>query len=297
MSQPPKIRLTRDERSMIRVRAVGQKVALHEDLYHAILTRSWAAFFASVALVFLAINAMFGAAYHLAPGCISGVTTFSDAFFFSVQTFATIGYGGMAPVTLLGHLIVTVEAVVGMLSMALITGITFAKFARPTARVLFCHNAVIAPRNGVPHLMFRMANFRHNQVLEARLNVFILVTETTVEGETLRRPYPIKLVRETTPLFALSWTAMHEIDSSSPFYGPDAMGALREKGAELFLALSGLDETIAQTIHARYRYTLDDILPGRRFADVTETMADGTRVIDYAKFHETIPVDAASQAT
>ena len=270
------------------VRAVGRPWEPQKDIYHFLLRRSWLEFFCAVALGFLAANAVFAVVYMSQPGGISSARpgSFEDAFFFSVQTMATIGYGTMAPVTRFAHIIVTVEALVGILTVALVTGITFSKFSRPSARIVFSEKMVIAPRNGVPHLMFRLANWRHNQVLEAQLRLILLVTERTLEGETLRRPHELPLVRERNALFSLTWLAMHKIDESSPFFGPDALPRLRAAGAQIFVSLYGVDETVGQNIHARYPYSLDDIVWGARFADLLVDLPDGTRQLDYRVFHE-----------
>jgi inward rectifier potassium channel len=188
-----------------------------------------------------------------------------------------------------------VEAISGILSVALITGLTFAKFARPTARVLFSEKIVIGRRNGVPHLMLRMANWRRNMVVEAQLRVLVLVDEVTAEGEKLRRPIEVKLVRDRNPMFILSWTAMHTIDETSLFHGPDALDRLRAQRADIIVTFSGLDETIGQSIMARYRYTLDDIVFGVRFRDVLTLQDDGTRLLDFGKFHDIEPLDDESR--
>ncbi len=279
-----------------RVRAIGQVFAPHHDAYHYVLTRSWSEFFLLLFLAFLGANALFAFFYWMAPGSVANARpgSFEDAFFFSVQTMATIGYGGMTPVTRFAHVVVTVEAMTGILSVALITGITFAKFARPTARVLFSDKVILAPRNGVPHLSFRVANWRHNLVSEAQLRVIVLITETTREGETLRRQVEVPLVRDNTPLFALSWTVLHQIDERSPFFGLDALERLRAANAEIFVTLTGLDEAMGQ-IHAQHSYRLDSIVANVRFVDVLTVHADGTREIDYRQFHEVVPLAAEHQ--
>ena len=257
---------------------------------------SWLTFFLIVGVVFVLANLLFAWLYLAEPGAVANVRpgSFEDAFYFSVQTLATIGYGGMYPASRYGHLIVALEAIVGILMVALITGITFTRFARPTARVLFSNRVVISPRDGVPHLMFRMANWRRNRIVEARLSVVMLVTERTREGEVMRRQIDLPLVRDKTTVFFLTWSAMHLIDDKSPFYGPDALERLRAVQAEVYLGLTGLDETIGQTIDVRKQYALDDIVPGARFADVLSTGEDGTRVIDYRKFHDVVPVDVTT---
>ncbi len=268
-------------------RSIGLESHPFQDMYHSVLTSSWGAYFGGFVGSFLVANALFALLYVVAPGCISNTApgSFYDAFFFSVQTMATIGYGAMSPVTPYGHVVVTLEAIVGMLGVAIVTGLTFAKFSRPTSRVIFTEKAVLSKRNGVPHLMFRMGNARRNMVLEAQLRVILLVEDVSEEGHVLRTPLELPLVRDRTPMFSLSWTAMHKVDEKSPFFGEDAMDKLRARKAEIYLSLMGFDETLAQSIHARFHYDLTDIVEGARFEDVLTIGDDGVRVIDYRKFH------------
>jgi inward rectifier potassium channel len=275
-----------------RIRTIGIERSPQKDMYHYVLKLSWPAFFGLVAIVFLFANLVFASAYLARPGSIANARpgSFEDAFYFSVQTIATIGYGGMHPATRYAHLLVVVEALTGILGIAVITGLTFTRFSRPSARVLFSNRVTLTPRDGVPHLMFRMANWRRNRIVEARLRIIMLIDERTREGEMLRRQVDIPLVRAETAIFFLTWTAMHRVDEASPFYGPGAMEALRTRRAELFLSLTGFDETIGQTIHARREYALGDIVVGVRFADVLTLNADGSRQIDYRKFHDVVPL-------
>lgn len=280
------LRPTTTQSNVPTIATIGHNTSIFDDLYHRVLRWPWWAFFAALVVLFLSLNLVFAAIYRLSPHAVSNVNDFEDAFYFSVQTLATIGYGIMAPQTRFAHIVVVAEALVGILSVALVTGATFAKFARPTARVLFSKKAVVYNRDGVPHLMFRMANWRGNSVVEAQLRPIMLVTETTAEGERMRRPVELTLVRDRSAVFQLSWTAMHRIDAQSPFYGADAIAKLRAQDAEIFVSLSGLDVTIGQTIHARYRYGLDDIEWDARFVDVFSVRGDGKRVLDYTNFHE-----------
>jgi inward rectifier potassium channel len=212
-----------------------------------------------------------------------------DAFFFSVQTMATIGYGAMYPQTDYANLLVSIEALVGLLGVAMATGLTLARFSRPSARVLFSRVAVIAPLNGLPTLMFRVANERRNQILEAQMGASLLRDEVTEEGQYIRRFYDLKLVRSQTRFFALSWLVMHVIDESSPLYGATPE-LLAEAETDIAITLIGLDETVSQTVHARHYYMSDEILWNMQFVDVFMRKPDGRRLLDLTRFHEVTPV-------
>jgi len=247
----------------------------------------WWRFFACTTVGWVGTNFVFAILYSLQAGCVANASGFEDAFYFSVQTLATIGYGAMAPATRYGHIVVVLEALVGTLGVALIVGVTFSKFSRPTARVLFSEKVVCGVRDGVPHLVFRLANWRGNAVVEGQLRVIVLRPEKTREGDTIRVPRELPLVRDRTALFSLPWVPMHRIDERSPFWGGvTALEQLREERAEIYLAFTGLDETIGQPIHARHRYGLDDIVWNARHVDVLTIEADGTRTIDFSSFHD-----------
>jgi inward rectifier potassium channel len=289
-----KVRLP-EPRSQVPVRTIGQARSPFEDLYHGALLQPWWQFFVLAMSAWLAVITVFALAYYLSPGSISNVNTFEGAFYFSVQTITTIGYGVMAPVTRVGNVIVTFEALTGTLLIALLAGATFAKFARPTARVLFSARAVVSPRNGVPHLMVRMANWRHNAVIDAQARFFVLVTETTREGDTTRRPMELKLLRDRAPFFSLTWTAMHPIDEDSPFRDPKIVERLRSEDAAIFVSVTAFDVTMAQTVSAQHQYPVAEIAWNARFADVIDVRPDGARVIDYTKFHEIVPISTESE--
>lgn len=261
------------------------------DVYHSVLTCTWVQFFASIAVLYVVFNLAFAGLYLLDGHAIANARpgSFADAFFFSVQTMATIGYGQLYPQTLYGNLVVTLEVLLGMCSLALATGLIFARFSRPTARVMFSAVAIITPYDGVPTLMFRAANQRRNQILEAQVNVAVLRDQRTREGRQMRRFHDLALSRAHTPMFGLTWTVMHPIAEGSPLHGatPESLAA---ENAEIVVTLSGIDGTFAQTIYARHSYVADEVLWNRRFADILGQLEDGTRVIDYRRFHEVIEI-------
>ena len=261
------------------------------DLYHFLVSSSWARLLSWIALAFLGANSVFALAYLLQPGGIENARpgSFVDAFFFSVQTMGTIGYGKMAPQTIYTNALVTVEVFVGLLGLAMVTGLTFAKFSRPTARVLFSRQAVVGPHDGVPSLMFRMANARGNNIVEAQVHVVFALNQTTLEGVSMRRFYDLELARRQSALFALSWTAIHPLTEQSPLRN-FSRAALEAAEAEIVVSLLGLDETFSQTVHARHRYALRDIVWDARFADILVRGRDGRRSVDYAHFHQVLPL-------
>jgi len=292
-AKPKKIRLPTHSGEPFRIVVRGQDARWFDDLYHRLLACPWWQFFALVAVAFLVINVLFALAFMAEPGSVFGARSgsFEDAFFFSVQTLATIGYGAMSPASFFGHCVVTFEAFIGLLSVALMTGLTFAKFSRPLARILFSEKFVVSKMHGVPHVMFRMANWRGNLIVEAQLRAFMLVEIKAPEGHTFRRPVDLKLVRDRNPTFVLTWTAMHEIDASSPFSGIDPLEYMRSTDTQIVLSLTGLDETAGQQITARYTYGANDGVMNARFVDVVTRESDGTRIIDYAHFHDVQPHD------
>ncbi len=273
------------------IKVVGRRPGLAEDVFHRLLVTSWVRFFSLVAASFVLGNALFAALYLVEEGSIAGarVGSFADAFFFSVQTGGTIGYGVMHPATTWAHLLVTAESLASLLGFALVTGITYAKFARPQAKVLFTDKAVVGTRDGQRFLMLRMANARHNSIVEAHLRVVLLLDVYSKEGEFMRVPHELPLVRSSNPFFRLSWTASHRIDEASPFFGDDCQETLRRRNALLLLTMTGFDETLGQTVHSRYGYEFGEVVWGARFADVITVEADGTRVIDYRRFHDVVP--------
>jgi inward rectifier potassium channel len=275
-------------------RAIGLRRPLLGDLYHRTLRMGWLPFLLLGAVLYVATNTVFALLYLLQPGAIANAQpgSFWDAFFFSVQTIASVGYGQMYPATFYANLIVTAEAASGLLFLALATGLVFARFSRPTARILFSRVAVIGPHNGRPTLSLRLANQRRNQILQAEVQLNLLRDEETAEGVMLRRFYVLKLQRDRTPVLAMSFTVLHEIDEDSPLWGLTA-ASLAAINGELVVTAAGIDETSAEQVHARTSYLPDQILWGRRFVDVIGWTEDGSRIIDYRQFHDTVPLESA----
>ncbi len=280
--------IARDGRST-NVERIGLPRGRLDDVYHVLLTATWRRLIAIIVALYALVNVVFATLYVAGGDCIENARpgSFLDAYFFSVQTMATIGYGKMLPKTVFANALVTVEALTGMLFVAMATGLLFAKFSRPTARVLFSRVAVVSRRDGKPTLMFRLANTRGNQIVEATLRVVLARQERTQEGEEVRRFHDVALVRNTISFFALSWTVMHVVDERSPLHGMDD-AALTATAAELIISLTGLDDTFSQTVHARHSFTAADLRWNARFVDILSR--DGGKLrVDYTRFHDVQP--------
>jgi inward rectifier potassium channel len=285
-------RLVQRERSH-HVVAIGLRTPWLGDLYHHLLTLRWWVLLLGLSTVYLGLNGVFALLYLSGDGAVANARpgVFADAFFFSVETLSTIGYGQMSPATLYGNIVMTAEALFGVALLAVTAGLMFARFSRPTARVMFSKVAVVTEYNGVPSLSFRLANERRNQILEAQVSVTLVRDEHTAEGEWMRRFYDLQLGRQRSPIFAMTFTVMHAIDPASPLWNATA-SSLATEAAEIVVTVTGLDETTSQAVHARTSYLAHEVLWGRRFADVFTQTNDGRLAIDYRRFHETEPVQA-----
>jgi inward rectifier potassium channel len=281
-----------------RVALTGREVITHglarqrvNDLYHYCMTVSWPQLFATLAALFVLFNLCFAILYWLAPGSIANANppNYWGYFFFSAETLATVGYGDMHPQTVYGHVIASVEIFTGIVSLALVTGVMFARFSRPRARFLFARRAVILPVDGRSTLMFRAANARQNIVMEASAQLRLIRDAVTPEGLRIRRVQDLALIRSHHPIFVLGWNIMHPIDASSPLAG-ESTESLASARALLILTLSGTDETTGQVLMARAEYTGEALYWDHRFVDILETDARGIEHMDYTRFHDVQPL-------
>jgi inward rectifier potassium channel len=268
--------------------AEGLRLNFWADISHRCMTASWPAFIGGAALVFVVFNAVFAVFYWIGNQPISNVPggAYIDYLYFSIETLSTAGYGDMHPQTHYGHFIAAVELFTGIFSMALMTGLVFARFSRPNARLLFADHPVISSQEGRPTLMLRFVNERHNIISNARAKLWLLRNEVSLEGESFRRFYELSLTRNEHPALALSWTLYHIIDEESPLYGLGAAD-LDASDVALIVVVSGYDVVAAQTVYARKSYAHPDIRFGHRYADILGTSEDGRLKIDYGRFHET----------
>jgi inward rectifier potassium channel len=276
-------------------RTLGATLA--KDAYHFLRTASWTRITLLFAGLFLAVNLVFAVILYLGGAEVMNAHGFLDDFWFSVQTLATIGYGYLAPADTLANLVVTVESFLGIALTAMITGVFFARFATPYAKVIFSRVAIIGDHDGKRTLMFRMANARSTAIVEATCHVYLSRDEVLASGERMRRIHDLPLRRATSPIFALSWLATHTIDENSPIADLTAE-TIAAANLNIIVTFQGIDDRLAATVHTRYAYNTEDIVFDRRFADIfLSDPQSGQRYLDFDVFDVTEPVLPAGART
>jgi len=274
------------------MRILGVPRAGLRDVYHWLLGVPWWAALGGIVLAYLALNALFAVVYLLVGGVANAAPgSFLDAFFFSVQTMGTIGYGSMYPATRAANAVVVAESVAGLLATALATGLVFARFSQTRARVIFSSRVAIGPFDGVPTLMIRVGNERHGRIVDASFRLTLQRTTRTAEGVPFYRSTDLALVRERATALARSWTVLHRLADGSPL-ARDTPESVAAADVELTLAVIGTDETSLQPVHAQHTWMAGSIVWGARLADILTETPDGKLVIvDLALFHELAPTE------
>ena len=263
------------------------------DIYHLILTLGWPQFAGLVLGIYVLINLCFATLYVLGGRCIAELPpgSFSDAFFFSVETLATVGYGHAYPDTLYGHCITTLEIMVGLFGLAVMTGLIFVRFSRPCARIMFSNVAVVAPFDGFPTLMLRLANLRHHAMVEAEFRLLFMRSELTKEGEDVRRFYPMRLQFDHLISFPAALTLRHVIDETSPLFGLTQQD-LKVADSRMLASVVCVDPVIQAPVQSQTEYVHEQIAWNRRFAEIYTEDSIGRYTVDYGKFHDTIDISA-----
>jgi len=258
------------------------------DVYHELLRAPWSLTLLAIAGMVLAIDVVFALAYLVTGGVANARPgSFADAFFFSVQTLGTIGYGAMYPQTAAAHWVVTAESIASLFAVALATGIVFTKFSIPVAKLEFARSVVIYLQDGVRTLAIRLANRRGNFIVEAQVRVTLVRAETSKEGLFFYRLYDLPLVRDRSSALGRSWILLHRVVEGSPLATMSAE-SLRTADLELNVAVTGVDGSTYQTMHALYRYMPEDFRFGERFADMLSPKPDGRLELNYARLHDTV---------
>jgi inward rectifier potassium channel len=249
------------------------------DTYHWMLGLSWPQFAALILSIYLAVNLVFSIVYYVGRPCIAGADTFADGFFFSIETLATVGYGHLYPESLYGHIVATVEIMIGMFGMAVITGLIFVRFSRPTARLVFSNTLVVGPFDGQPALMLRVANLRHHAMAEAEFRVMFVRDELVKEGEVMRRFYALPLQFDRLITFPVALTIRHIIDERSPLHGLTAAD-LEQCDARVLASIVCIDTVIPAPVQSQRDYTWKDIRFGHRFVEIYTDLDDHRMAVD-----------------
>lgn len=287
MKRPsPTIRVQAGHREFIKLHA---RRFDWRDIYQMVLTLTWPQFAGMILGIYLCMNLVFAVLYLLGGNCIAELApgSFSDNFFFSVETLATVGYGHAYPATLYGHCVATLETLVGLFGLAVLTGLIFVRFSRPTARIMFSNVAVIAPFDGVPTLMIRLANLRHHAMIEADFRLLLMRSELTKEGDDVRRFYPLRLQFDHLISFPAALTVRHVIDESSPLHGLTAED-LKLADSRMLASIVCIDPVIQAPVQTQTEYLYEQISWNRQFAEIYVEDARGRYTVDYSRFDETV---------
>lgn len=275
--------------------AEGSRLSFWADISHRCMTASLPSFIAGAAFVFVSLNTLFASLYWFGHWVgdqpISNVPDgdYIDYLYFSIETLSTAGYGDMHPQTHYGHFIAAIELFTGIFCMSVMTGLIFSRFSRPRAQLLFANAPVISSFEGMPTLMMRLANERHDIIGNATARLWLFRDVVTSDGHEVRRFFELPLLRNESPALALSWTLYHVIDDRSPLFGLNAED-LDAGDAALIVVVSGYDVVAAQTVHAHKTYRHHEIRFGHRYVDVLDTSQDGRIRIDYGRFHDTFEI-------
>jgi inward rectifier potassium channel len=260
------------------------------DPYHLAVALTWPQFLATLLATYLLVNVAFATFFWLVPGSVANARPYSfpDAFFFSIETLATVGYGEMYPATPYGHVIAAIEIVCGLSFTAILTGLTFVRFSRPRAKFVFASHPVVAMHNGKPTMMLRVGNGRAHVLMDAEAKLNVLLAVATAEGKLFRRAQELRLERAHLPVFPLTWTLMHVMDERSPLHGYDAAQVVAAL-AQVFVTLEARDPMLATSVHEIRNYPPEDIRFGMRYVDAITTEEDGMAVADLTKIGEMEP--------
>lgn len=292
---PPSGRRFFSAREFQAVQRIAHRQVARYDIYHHLRRIGWLPFFALLAAAYLVLNLIFGLLYFVQPESVANLRPgiFMDAFFFSTATVAGIGSGTMHTATLYGNVIQMSEVMLRIGLIPIVIALIMARFSRPVSGVLFSNVAVVAPQDGVAKLIFRVVSQRRNVMINGQANAMLVRTERSKEGTLMRRFVDLKLERSHLPMWLLTWTVTHRIDETSPLYGLTRDDLIAQQ-AEIAIAVGGIDETLAQSVHAYHCYEAEEIIWDRRFSDVFVRTPDGRFSIDFGRLNRTLPLSDAA---
>jgi len=270
----------------LRIKKLGVSAHIISDFYYHLLRISWFKFLTLLISFYLLINTFFASLYFFLPSSIKNVqaSSFWDTWIFSFQTSTTLGYGYLYPTNTLTNIIAVFDVISGILFVAVATGIAFTKLSRPSSKILFSKNVLITNYNGRPSLLLRIGNQRANEIIDAEVCMIALVSQVSPEGVSMRRMLDLKLEKNKTPLFSLSWTLMHTIDEESPLYNLKQDDYINED-IRFIISFTGIDDVFSATIHDRHIYSSEKVVFDKYFQDILGKDDKGNSTIDYSKFH------------
>jgi inward rectifier potassium channel len=270
------------------IQTIGGETAFWSDLYHRAMTASLPMILLAGFALFLINNFIFALLYSLDPAAVNNVVEprFLNLFFFAIEAFTTVGFGNMHPANTWGHMVFSLEGYMSLVQTAALTGLIFARFSRPRARIMFADNPVVGTYEGKPHLMFRLANARQNFISDANAQVWILRNEISADGQRFRRFHQLPLTRQQNPTFILSWTLFHTIDETSMLHNLTSEDLVADN-YEFIVSINGIDDTSSQELRARKSYAHPELKWGQKFEDILLVNESGGATLDYRKFHET----------
>ncbi|MEH0158577.1 ion channel [Limibacter armeniacum] len=267
-------------------------------MYHWLLTTSWTNFLVMLIGLLLGINVVFAVVYFLIgvehiSGAVplGGTKDFATTFFFSVQTFTTVGYGALSPEGMLTSMVASLEALTGLMISAMATGLLFARFSKPSANILYSESLLITPYRGssTPSLQFRIANKRKNTLMEMEAIVIFAIEQKEEDGLFHRHYYELTLEIDKIHFFPLSWTIVHVIDADSPLYGVTKEEML-ENEAEVLILTKGYDDSYGEVLHSRHSYYVSEFVWDKRFKRAYRVNKEGNFVMDLKDLHATEPI-------
>ena len=266
------------------------------DPYRLAVSLTWPRFLATLFTIYIFFVSLFALAYLAVPGSVANARphVFSDHFFFSLETLATVGYGEMYPATGYGHGVAAVEILLGVTFTAILTGLTFVRFSKPRPKFVFAKNPVVTTHNGRSTLMMRVGNGQSSVLADAYCKISVLVSEVSAEGAQFRRTYELKLARTSIPVFPLSWTIMHDIDENSPLHGLNAE-TFASADVRIFVSFEARDPELASVVHDLCSYEPRSVLFGMRYTDIISLDERGRPTADISRISEVEPdpVDVA----
>lgn len=261
------------------------------DIYHQLITMNWPAFLSVLAGIFIFVNMVFAVLYTIAgvhnledPSSTGFFLKFLYSFFFSVQTFTTVGYGGILPDNIFSNLVASFEAMTGLMGFALATGLLYGRFSKPSAKIVFSNNAIIAPFKGGRSLQFRIANKRSNVLMNLEARMILMLVEKK-DGLFTHKYYNLNLDLPFVSFFPLSWTIVHPIDGDSPLKD-FTEEHLENNDAEILILIKGFDESFNQDVHIRYSYRFDEIVWNARYKRAFTTNDEGDTILQLNQIHE-----------